>query len=119
MVTPIFIISDYSLALDFYVGWLGFLIDWEGPLAAGSRHYFQVSRGSVILHLTDDTTESCPGAKAVAEVTGLLVYHHQLQSKKSAFELPPLHKANWSDKVVQLEVADPFGNRLVFAEVAL
>ncbi|MDQ2770169.1 MAG: glyoxalase superfamily protein [Bacteroidota bacterium] len=119
MVTPVFAISDYSLAIDYYVGWLGFLIDWEEPLAVCNRHYFQVSRSNVILHLTDDAAECRPGSKAIAEVTGLLSYHHQLQSKDAAFELPPLHKTSWSDKVVQLEVVDPFGNHLVLAEVAL
>lgn len=29
---------------------------------------------------------------------------------------PELKKANWSDKVLQTEVTDPFGNRLVFME---
>ena len=121
MVTPAFAISDYHKARDFYVGWLGLVIDWEEPMAIVNRHYFQVSRGNVILHLTDDATESGPGAKAIAEVTGLLFYHRQLQEKTArfAFELPALQKTSWSDKVVQLELTDPFGNRLVFAEVAL
>ena len=121
MITPVFAISNYQLALDFYVGWLGFVIDWEEPLPVANRHYFQVSRGGDILHLTDDATESCQGAKAIAEVTGLLSYHRQLQERTAhfTFGLPALHKAMWSDKVVQLEVADPFGNRLVFAEFSL
>ena len=121
MVTPVFAISDYQLALDFYVGWLGMTIDWEEPLAVANRHYFQVSRGNVILHLTDDAAESCQGAKAIAEVTGLLFYHRQLQEKTTrfAFELPALRKASWSEKVVQLELTDPFGNHLVFAEVSI
>ncbi len=121
MVTPVFAISDYQLALDFYVGWLGLVIDWEEPLSVANRHYFQVSRGSVILHLTDDGTESRQGAKAIAEITGLLFYHRQLQEKTTrfAFGLPALQKTSWSDKVVQLEVTDPFGNHLVFAEVSI
>lgn len=121
MVTPVFAISDYQLALDFYVGWLGFVIDWEEPIPVANRHYLQISRGVDILHLTDDATESCQGAKAIAEATGLLAYHRQLQEKATrfVFGLPPLQKASWSEKVVQLAVVDPFGNHLVFAEVTL
>ena len=121
MVTPVFPVSDYRLALDFYIDWLGFVIDWEEPMMVANRHYFQVSRNSTIVHLTNDHLESSAGAKAIAEVTGLLAYHRQLQEKKArcAFELPPLQKASWSNKVVQLEVTDPFGNHLVFSEVSL
>ena len=115
MVTPIFRIFDYQQALEFYVDWLGFRIDWEERPARGPL-YMQVSRGDIVLHLTGHHGDSCPGSKAMAEVKGLVAYHHLLRQKDDPFMRPELKKANWSDKVLQTEVTDPFGNRLVFME---
>ena len=115
MVTPIFRISDYQQAMAFYIDWLGFRIDWEDQSTKGP-YYLQISRGSIVLHLTSHPNESCAGAKAMAEVAGLLAFHHQLLRKDSTFPTPVLQKTNWSNKVMQVEVFDPFGNCLVFAE---
>lgn len=116
MVTPIFRISDYQQALDFYVDWLGFRIDWEDR-SEREPLYMQVSRGGIVLHLTNYPQESCAGAKAIAEINGLIAYHYLLTKKDSAFPSPALQKTAWSDKVMQIEVTDPFGNSLVFAEI--
>ena len=116
MVTPVFQITDYQQAVAFYVGWLGFSIDWEERPARGGC-YLQISRGSIVLHLTDYPNESSIGARAMAEFTGLLSFHHQLLQKASVFPAPQLQKTTWNDKVMQLELFDPAGNCLVLAEV--
>ena len=115
MVTPIFRILDYQQAREFYIDWLGFRIDWEDRSSKGPL-YMQVSRGSIVLHLTSHDGDSTPGSKAMAEINGLLAYHHLLLQKANPFPSPALKKTNWSDKVMQAEVVDPFGNRLVFVE---
>ncbi|HEX8330183.1 MAG TPA: glyoxalase superfamily protein [Hymenobacter sp.] len=117
MITPIFQISDYQQARDFYLDWLGFKIDWEDRGSKGI--YLQVSRGDIILHLSSYVNDCCPGAKAIAEMKGLLTYQHFLAQKKQPFVCPELKKTNWSDKVVQTEVTDPFGNRIVFVEACM
>lgn len=117
MVTPVFQITNYPQAVAFYIDWLGFNIDWEdGPAADGGR-YLQVSRGSIVLHLTNALHESGTGSRAIAEFTGLLAFHHLLGQKQSAFPMPELQKTTWHDKVMQLELMDPAGNCLVLAEV--
>lgn len=116
MVTPIFQISDYQQALDFYIGWLGFRIDWEDRSSRGPL-YMQVSRGGIVLHLTSHPKESCAGAKVIAEINGLIAFHYLLTKKRSSYPSPVLQKTCWSDKVMQVEVTDPFGNILVFAEL--
>lgn len=116
MVTPIFRIFDYQQALDFYIDWLGFRIDWE-ERSEQEPLYMQVSRGGIVLHLTNYPKESCTGAKAIAEINGLIAYHYLLTKKDSAFPSPALEKTIWSDKVMQIQVNDPFGNSLVFAEI--
>lgn len=116
MVTPIFRVLDYHKAHEFYIGWLGFHLDWEerpenGPL------YMQVSRDDVVLHLTGHHDDSCPGSKAMAEIKGLLAYHYFLVQKNFSYARPDLARTSWSEKVMQAEVVDPFGNRIVFIEV--
>ena len=116
MVTPVFQITDYAQAMAFYVDWLGFSIDWEERPASGGC-YLQISRSSLVLHLTTHPHESSVGARAMVDFAGLLSFHRLLLQKKSAFPPPQLHKATWNDKVMQLELFDPVGNCLVLAEV--
>ena len=60
MVTPVSQITDYSRTVTFCIDWLGFGIDWkDGPTVDGGR-YLQVSRGSVVLHLTNTPTRAAP-----------------------------------------------------------
>lgn len=101
--------------MAFYVDWLGFRIDWEDKSADG-HYYLQISRSAIVLHLTTHPEESCTGSKALAAITGLLAFHHQLLRKETSFPTPVLKKTTWSSRVMQVEVHDPFGNCLVFAE---
>ncbi|HEX8507162.1 MAG TPA: glyoxalase superfamily protein [Hymenobacter sp.] len=117
MVTPIFQILDYQKARDFYVDWLGFRIDWEDQGSKGM--YMQVSRGDITLHLSSYQSDSCPGSKAMAEINGLLAYHRHLMQKHHPTTCPELKKTSWSEKVLQAEVVDPFGNRIVFVEACM
>ena len=116
MVTPVFQVTDYAQAVAFYVDWLGFSIDWEDRPASGG-YYAQVSRGNIVLHLTTYPHEGCIGSRAIAEFTGLLVFHRLLLRKEAAFPPPQLQKTTWNDKVMQLELFDPAGNCLVLTEV--
>ncbi len=116
MVTPVFQITDYAQTMAFYVDWLGFRIDWEDRPASGG-HYVQVSRSSIVLHLTTYPHESSVGARALAEFAGLPAFHRLLLQKQSVFPVPSLQKTTWNDKVMQLELFDPAGNCLVLSEV--
>jgi len=46
MVTPVSQITDYSQAVTF-------CIDWEDGLTVDGGRYLQVSRGSIVRHLTN------------------------------------------------------------------
>lgn len=116
MVTPVFSIFDYAKAIAFYIDWLGFRIDWE-EVRNKRPVYVQVSRGEVILHLNALPDDVPPGAKARAEMQGLLAFHHQLTQKNNAVR-PALVPAYWNNQVLEMEVVDPFGNRIVFCEFA-
>ena len=115
MVTPVFRIFDYSKAIGFDVGWLGFHLDWEDRPATGPD-YLQVSRGDVVLHLSGHPGDSPPGAKARAEIRGLPAYHRLLLGREHPHVKPALVAAVWNERVLEMEVTDPFGNRLIFCE---
>ena len=116
IVTPIFRVSDYQQAVAFYIDWLGFRTGWEDQPANGPL-YMQVSRGSIVLHLAAHEAEcdSC-GSMAIAEVNGHGALHRNLLQRNPPCPPPHLERTTWSDKVMQAQVTDPFGNRLVFVE---
>jgi catechol 2,3-dioxygenase-like lactoylglutathione lyase family enzyme len=117
MVTPVFLITDYSEALAFYRDWLGFRIDWEEH-PGRNRVYIQVSRGAFALHLSSSPADSSTGSVVRLETQGLPTYHRQLLAKKAMPGPPIMGPAYWNPGVLEMEVTDPFGNRLIFCELS-
>lgn len=113
-VIPIFRIFDYSKAVEFYVDWLGFKIDWEHKFDETSPIYMQVSKGEIVLHLSEHHGDSSPGSKAYIETTHVKKYHSELTAKKYRFNHPGLENAPWNAPC--MEVIDPFSNKLMFTE---
>jgi len=113
-ITPIFRIFDYDKAVEFYVNWLGFKIDWENKLD-NAPVYMQISRDNIILHLTEHHGDCSPGARAyIDKFENLKDYHKHLLSKQYKFNRPGLEKTPWNPKTLCMDVIDPFGNRLSF-----
>ncbi len=52
-VIPVLRIFDYSKAIEFYVDWLDFKIDWEHRFSTDSPLYMQISREHITLHLSE------------------------------------------------------------------
>ena len=93
-VIPILRIFDYQKAIEFYVDWLEFKIDWEHTFEENSPIYMQVSGEGTTLHLSE--------------------YHQLLIDKKYKNNKPGLEKSFYGTWC--MEVIDPFGNRLTFNE---
>lgn len=113
-VIPIFRIFDYKKALEFYVDWLGFVIDWEHKFDDNSPIYMQVSKGEIVLHLSEHHGDSAPGSKVYIETVDVEKYHKELLSKKYKYNYPGLEIAPWNAPCMDL--IDPFFNRLMFTE---
>jgi len=111
---PILRIFDLDKARDFYVGFLGLKVDWEHRFEPGLPLYMQVSRGDLVLHLSEHHGDACPGSTVVVETTGLEDYHREIMAKGYKFMRPGIDIAPWNAKV--MVVTDPFGNRLRFNE---
>ena len=114
--TPILRIFDEARAREFYVGFLGFKIDWEHRFDSGLPLYLQVSRGGCVLHLSEHHGDCSPGAAMrieTADLDGLLA---ELLAKAYKFARPGIEETPWGSR--DLSVKDPFGNRLTFTSTS-
>jgi catechol 2,3-dioxygenase-like lactoylglutathione lyase family enzyme len=111
---PIFRIFDVEKAREFYVGFLGFTVDWEHRFEDDAPVYIQVSRGALVLHLSEHHGDACPGSAVFVRLTGLDEYHRAITAKGYRYMRPAIEIAPWNAKL--MEVIDPFGNRLRFNE---
>lgn len=109
---PILRSFDAALARAFYIDWLGFKIDWEHRFEPGMPLYLQVSRGAVVLHLTEHYGDCSPGAKVFIPIDDVEALHRELASRPNANMRPGIELAPWNAKLMTL--TDPFGNRLCF-----
>ena len=113
-VIPVLRIFDYAKAVEFYISWLGFTIDWEHRFEDDLPLYMQISKDDIILHLSEHHGDCCLGAKVFIEYKALQTYHTLLSEKKYKYNRPGLEHAPWN--AITMEVTDPFGNKLLFSE---
>ncbi|MBC6988854.1 VOC family protein [Hymenobacter sp. BT491] len=115
---PILRIFDYAKAVEFYVDWLGFAVDWADQPAQAPA-YLQVSMAGVVLNLSEHHGDCCPGARVrVLDFADLAGYRRQLLAKNYRYNRPGLHTPAWDANALEMEVIDPFGNRLTFTELS-
>ncbi|AIM38781.1 glyoxalase superfamily protein [Sphingobacterium sp. SG20118] len=111
---PIFRIFDYNKAIEFYVGWLGFTIDWEHQFDKHAPIYMQVSFSGMSLHLSEHHGDGTPGTHIHVNCTGIKAYHKALLDKQYKYNKPGLEKTGYNTWCV--EVNDPFNNKIFFNE---
>src|SRR5687768_5194927 len=85
---PILRIFDEAKAREFYVGFLGFQIDWEHRFEDASPLYMQVSRGGCVLHLSEHYGDASPGSTVFVRVTGIDEFHAELAGKRYKYLRP-------------------------------
>jgi uncharacterized glyoxalase superfamily protein PhnB len=111
---PIFRIFSVEKAKEFYVGFLGFTVDWEHRFDEKAPVYMQISRAGLVLHLSEHHGDCCPGSTAFVRVTGLDEYHQEISAKGYGHMRPGIERTFYGSKC--MEVIDPFGNRIRFDE---
>jgi hypothetical protein len=62
-VVPILRIFDIAKADEFYQGFLGFSVDCDHRFDPGAPLYRQISRGNLLLHLSEHHGDGSPGAR--------------------------------------------------------
>jgi hypothetical protein len=111
---PILRIFDVDKAKEFYLGFLGFTLDWVHRFDDAAPAYMQVSRAGLTLHLSEHHGDACPGSTVFVWMTGIDEFHRDITSKNYGYLRPGLETAFYDAKCT--EVIDPFGNRIRFNE---
>ena len=111
---PIMRIFDVVKAKDFYVGFLGFEVDWEHKFDGGSPVYLQISKDDLILHLSEHHGDCCPGSTVFVWMNGIEEFHATITSRGYGYMRPGIERTFYNSLCV--EVTDPFGNRIRFNE---
>lgn len=111
---PILRSFDETKAKAFYVGFLGFAVDWEHRFEPALPLYMQVSRDGIRLHVSEHHGDGSPGVHVRIEVTGLKAFHAEIMAKGYGNMRPGLERPDWGG--TEMTVIDPAGNRLTFCE---
>lgn len=110
--TPILRIFDVIKAKEFYLDYLGFKIDWEHRFEPHMPLYFQVSRSSCTIHLSEHHGDGTPGTFLRIECDDVIGYHKELKGKNYTYLNPGIEQMPWAQQ--ELCLTDPFGNKLIF-----
>jgi hypothetical protein len=111
---PILRMFSVEKAREFYLGFLGFSVDWEHRFDAAAPLYMQISRGGLRLHLSEHHGDGTPGTAIRVEMSGIEIYHREIMAKGYGYMRPGLETTPWDTR--EMNVIDPFGNQLRFAE---
>ncbi|WP_067973149.1 glyoxalase superfamily protein [Nocardiopsis trehalosi] len=112
---PVLRIFDVPRARAFYLGYLGFRLDGEHLTGGGPPVYLRISRGPLVLHLSEHHGDGCPGTVVVAGVRGVRAFHAELRARDYPYLAPAVEPGPLGEV---LEVLDPFGTTLRFIEYA-
>jgi ribosomal-protein-alanine N-acetyltransferase len=112
---PVLRIFDIDKAREFYVDYLGFTVDWEHRFDDHSPVYMQVSRASLILHLSEHHGDGTPGSVVYVDTEGVRAYHAELRTKHYPYLNPGVEV---DETGTCISLLDPFGNTLRLNENA-
>lgn len=110
---PILRILDVAKAREFYCGFLGFAVTLEHRHEPALPMYMAVERAGLELHLSEHHGDASPGSTAFVWMAGVRDFHAELIAKTDGYGRPGLERLPWGD---QMEVHDPFGNRIRFCQ---
>ncbi|MHB2267521.1 glyoxalase superfamily protein [Aliihoeflea sp. PC F10.4] len=111
---PIVRIFDIPKADEFYLGFLGFSVDWDHRYGDNFPLYRQVSRSGLRLHLSEHAGDATPGGNMCVYMTGIREFHRELSDRDYRYMKPGLEK---QDNRLEVQVTDPFNNRIRFMEI--
>ncbi len=110
---PVLRIFCVDKAKEFYLDFLDFTLDWEHRFEPELPLYAQVHRDGLILHLSEHHGDATPGSTVFARVEDIIALQRELADKRYGYSRPEAINVGWG---LQMEIADPFGNRLRFCQ---
>jgi uncharacterized glyoxalase superfamily protein PhnB len=115
-VIPILRIFDYKKAIEFYVDWLGFKINWEHTFDDNTPVYLEIERDGLIIHLSEHHGDGTPGTNVFIWCKDIEKFHKEIINKKYKYNKPGLEKTFYG--ALAVTVIDPFHNQIIFNEKA-
>lgn len=113
-IVPILRIFDVAKADEFYREFLGFSVDWDHRFDPDAPLYRQISRGDLILHLSEHHGDGSPGARLRVMMEGVEAFHREISAKGYRYARPGLDATPW--RTLETAVTDPFGNVIRFCQ---
>jgi catechol 2,3-dioxygenase-like lactoylglutathione lyase family enzyme len=110
---PILRMISLEKAKEFYVGFLGFQIDWEARYHDNAPVFMRVSRAGLRL-LSEHHGDGSPGIHISVPVTGIEELRAELVAKKYKYMNPSIEDTPWGTR--DMAVIDPVGNYIIFTE---
>jgi methyltransferase (TIGR00027 family) len=105
---------DEAKAREFYIGFLGFAVDWEHRFEDNAPLYLQISRDGCTLHLSEHYNDAVPGSALRIAIDDVDALNRELLAKNYKFAKPGVQETPWETR--EMSIRDPFGNRLVFSQ---
>jgi hypothetical protein len=112
---PVFQIGDYQKAVDHYVNWLGFNLDWEWREASEKPVIMHISRDGIALFLNEFNDGIGPSMLNV-NLTNLQSYADEVNARRPDSVQVALEQPY---EIPAFEVTDPFGNTISFKQPIL
>ena len=113
---PTLRILNYNDAVESYINFLGFTIDWEHRFGPSEPVYMQILRNELTLHLSENKRFQTEVIIFV-DTKGIEKFHKKLVERNTAKSIPEVSKTDW--QTLQMEIEDPFGNLLRFNETVV
>lgn len=113
-VIPILKVIDVIRAKEFYVDIMGFKVEWEKRFDEKSSIHMILSYKHIILYFTGYDDVAASESSVFIEFSGLKKYHGFLMERKTEYMITDLNMTPWES--LNMEVIDPFGNKLLFCE---
>jgi catechol 2,3-dioxygenase-like lactoylglutathione lyase family enzyme len=110
---PILRIFSVEKAREFYLNFLGFTLDWEHRFSEDLPLYMQITRSGLTLHLSEHHGDSTPGSALFIPTQDIDALHAELSARQYRYARPGVETVDWGK---ELNIADPFGNRLRFCQ---
>jgi len=111
---PILRMFDVSKAREFYLGYLGFTVDFEHRFSENAPLFMGISRGDIVLFLSEHHGDGTPGTHVLIETDGVDAFLAELKAKNYRYMNPGIQVQDWGRR--DLVVVDPFDNHINFSE---